>query len=233
MAGLMTFGKRAALAAAGLSILGCAASVATGATYRLRDHPDGTMNPPPYGLRLDSLFAGQAGAAGGATTFSFVDVIMRVMTTGSGFTLHISGDLYGGEDSGVGYGYAEGQYQLDYSYTMNVTAQGTGYLATPDVTNNVGVLTAVTGDAAGQTFNLFDVADNSGRSFLFLQDDFRLAGTGMEGMGFWVGRGWLGVEGQSNSATRDFLFVADLIPTPLAGSLGCVGLLGLAARRRR
>ena len=141
--------------------------------------------------------------------------------------------MYGGEDSGVGYGYGEGQYTLDYSYTMNVTASGTGYLVTPDVVNNVGVLTAVTGDAAGQSFSLYDVADNTGRSFLFLQDDFRLAGTGFEGLDFWVGRGWLGVVGQSNAATRDFLFVADLIPSPLGASMAGVGLMALGVRRRR
>lgn len=220
------------IAAMSCGVFVLAQGAASGATYRLSDHPDSLQAPPPYGLRLDTLFAGQAGAAGGVTTFSFVDVIMQVTTSGMGITVNISGSLYGGEDTGVGYGFGEGDYTLDYTYTMNVSSLGTGYTATPDVTNT-GTLTALNGDAAGQTFDLFDMADGSGRSFVFLQDDFRLAGSGLEGLGYWVGRGWLSVGGQTNGATRDFLFVATLIPSPLAGSLAGAGLLGLATRRRR
>ncbi|MGP1309403.1 MAG: hypothetical protein ACTS27_04320 [Phycisphaerales bacterium] len=212
--------------------LGVCAGLGAAATYRLSDHPDGSANPPSYGLRLDGLFAGRAGATGGTTTFSFIDVLMNVTESGGEINIHIFGTVRGGEDTGSSYGYGLGDYYIDFEYTKWVVEDGTGYRADHDMLNNVGTLTAMSGVASGDVFDLHDKSNGSD-SFLYLQDDHRLPGTGLANLDYWVGRGWLGVNGSQHVGNRDFLFVGELIPSPLGGSMAAVGVLGLAARRRR
>jgi hypothetical protein len=226
-------GRTQVLVAVGASMV--VASVGSAATYRLFDHPDAAETPPPYGLRLDGLFTSVGGPAG-ITTFSFTDVLMTVSDNGGNLNIRVFGTVYGGRDTGAGYGYGEGSYAIDFNFTSKVVVNGTGFVVGADMVNNTGTLVALAGNAdlaAGTTFNLHDKADDLGRSLIFAQDDFRLAGTGFEGLGYWVGRGWVQLEGSDSPAIRDFLFVGQLIPAPLAGSMGIAGLLGLAARRRR
>jgi len=208
---------------------------ALGASYRLSDHPGSNEAPPPYGLRLDGLFANNGGA-GGVTTFSFNaynDVILTVLQNGPNLNITVNGTVRGGEDTGAGYGFGLGDYAFSMTYTATVQTVSDGWRVVGPGGGNFGTLTGLTGALAGTTFNLFDVQDQS-RTFVFRQDDHRLAGTGLEGLGLFVGRGWLDFDGSTSGGTRDVLFVGDLIiPSPLAGVMGGVGMLGLAARRRR
>lgn len=225
---------------AALAALAVASVAAAGSStfFALSDHPDGNAAPPGYGLRFDGLFAGQAGAAGGVTTFSFDtfgDTIMEVASTGSGLSISITGTLYGGEDAGSSYGFGEGSYELSMSYTVGVAAQGTGYVVNAADPANAGTLTGLTGVAAGQVFN---IADFASPSFQFLQDDHRLGGHAEAGQGFWVGRGWLQGD-QGPTRVRDFLFLGEMlsgppiIPLPASGALALAGVGLVATRRRR
>ncbi|MCC6283728.1 MAG: hypothetical protein IT439_00290 [Phycisphaerales bacterium] len=223
-----------------LALVACAglanASVVT--TFTLSDHPDGNANPPGYGLRFDGLFTGRAGATGGTTTFS-IDAghaRLRVIDdtgTGGGLTIRIWGTVYGGEDTGSGYGYGEGFYDIDMTYVMNVAASGTGWIVTGADAGNAGsIVSQGNGDVgAGEAFHFTDKGDGSGRTFLFLQDEHRLGGYPQAGQGYWVGRGWHMSSDGLNHLTRDWLFLGTLVPTP--GALGLLGLAGLAAARRR
>ncbi len=226
------------LLAAGAAFVMAAAAPAASSFFSLSDHPDGNANPPGYGLRFDGLFADEAGAAGGVTTFSFdmfSNTVLEVVDNGGSLTINITGTLYGGEDTGAAYGFGEGSYELDMSYTVGVVANGTGFEVTAANAANSGTLTALSGDVAGE---VYDIADFSSPSFRFLQDDHRLGGHAEDGMGFWVGRGWLqGDDGRSR--TRDFLFLgeklpgAPFVPLPAPAALGLAGLGLIGATRRR
>lgn len=225
-------------AAAALAVVSTASAAST--YFSLSDHPDGNANPPGYGIRLDGLFAGEMGAAGGVTTFSFDTIgntVLEVVTSGMSMTINITGTVYGGEDTGAGYGFGEGSYELSMSYTVGVVAQGTGYVVTAADASNSGSLTALSGDVAGTVYQLRDF---STPSFRFLQDDHRLNGHPEDNMDFWVGRGWLADENGVRNTTRDFLFLGSklpgppVVPLPASAGLGLVGmgLLGGARRRR-
>ena len=217
------------------------ASVASAGTsfFSLSDHPDGNANPPGYGLRFDGLFAGEAGANGGVTTFSmntFGNTILSVATAGMSTTISITGTLYGGEDTGASYGFGEGSYELSMTYTVNVNAQGTGWVVSGPNAGNAGTLTALSGDVAG---NVYDLRDFGTPSFLFLQDEHRLGGHDEAGDGFWVGRGWLADASGDRGLTRDFLFLGEainrppLVPLPAPVALGLAGLGMISMPRRR
>ncbi len=231
-------------------LLGGIAAIAVGAvfassatagsvkTFKLFDHPDGSDNPPPYGIRLDGLFGDST-----TTTFSFdtaEGVTMRVMEAGNGsIVINISGVVYGGRDVGTAYDLAHagtGKYELNYTYAYNVVTEGTGWRVDPQHMENGGTFNAidVNGDEANFQFNLFE-EPNTGNPFKFLQDDHRLQNQPEGGQGFWVGRGWhTFVQGQGVAGTQDFLFIGTQIvplPTPLA--LSATGLLGVSLLRRR
>ena len=226
----------AALAALAVVSFGAAAQAGTH-KFDLSDHPDGNASPPGYGLRLDHLFDGRAGASGGTTTFSFepfnVSLIVNDDDPGM-ISINIVGTVYGGEDSGSGYGYGEGAYAVDFTYAFNVVEDGTGWRVTPANAGNNGTLTSLGNAdvAAGETFSFFDFDSTS---FLFLQDDHRLGGHSEAGMGYWVGRGWLTLdeEGDNRRPTKDWLFIGKVVPAPTGVAMGAVGLVALCARRRR
>jgi len=222
------------------ALLAASAASATSTFFSLSDHPDGNANPPGYGMRFDGLFAGEAGASGGVTTFSFnafANTILEVVDNGGGdLSITITGTLFGGEDSGSSYGFGEGSYELEMTYNVGVTAQGTGYVVTSADSSNAGTLTALSGDVAG---NVYDLADFSSPSFRFLQDEHRLGGHAEAGQGFWVGRGWLQGDDGRNT-TRDFLFLGEklpggppIVPLPATAGLGLAGLGLIAGARRR
>jgi len=222
-------------AIAGLS-LGAAAHAGT-SKFDLSDHPDGNANPPGYGLRLDGLFGGRAGASGGVTTFSFDPFNVSLLVNDddpSMISINIVGTVYGGEDTGAGYGFGEGAYDLDFTYNFNVAPDGTGWKVAPANAGNNGTLTSLGNAdvAAGETFSFFDFADTS---FLFLQDDHRLGGHAEAGQGFWVGRGWVTMDpdGETRRGTKDYLFLGKSVPAPLGAGFGAAGVLALGVRRRR
>jgi len=238
--------KKRATAALGAGLVSAltasafAGSVTT-TTFRLYDHPDGAENPPPYGLRYDNLFTDVAGP-GGATSFSFEQggAYMRLIVTEDAMagttTLRVVGKVYGGKDTGVGLGWGTGLYKLDFTYRLNVAANGTGWEVTaPSAMNNGSLVSDGNADvAAGMTFSFSDKGDNKGHSFYFLQDEHRLAGHAEAGQGFWVGRGWhMPNDGRGATGTQDFMYLGQLIPLPTASLLGSAGLLALVAARRR
>lgn len=224
-----------------LSIIGV--GVAVGSThgalisFTLLDHPDGGADPPPYGLRFDDAFVGLGGASGGTTSFSFdaafndagrTDVTLTVDTVNG--TIVIDGEVFGGEDTGVTYGFGAGWYDVHFEYTANVMASGGGWIVDPGShLNNTGFFRSQGNPdiAAGTTFNFSDI--NMPLAFEFLPDGHRLAGDDST----WVGRGWVtsDPDGNDESPTRDWLFQA--IPAP--GTLGLCGLgmIGMGMRRRR
>jgi len=103
------------------------------AQFILDDHPDASQSPPPYGLRLDNFFSG-SGGSGGVTTFSFGNapgnVLLSVFDDNNSdrgvpsLRINISGVVSGGEDSG----YGQGDWSLSMDYTMNVAANGNGWI---------------------------------------------------------------------------------------------------------
>ena len=229
----------AASSTAAVLILAGASSAAVIEIYQLYDHPDGVVNPPPYGVRFDDIFASISGP-GGVTTFSMDtigDSTLTVIDDGGGdYRIQVAGTLYGGVDTGSGYGFGEGLYDLFFEYQANVAPSGTGWVVNPSSALNTGTLTSQGNAdvAAGTVFDFFDKGlQSTGDSFLFLQDDHRLDGHPQDGQGYWVGRGWFDADWWSPgpNSLADFLFYGELIPTPSAMSL--LGVAGLVAMRRR
>lgn len=233
---------RAGIAALAMgAVFTTSAMAGTVTKFKLFDHPDGSDNPPPYGLRMDGIFGD-----GATTTFSFdtaEGVVLTVTDTtdqvGGSITINISGVVFGGRDIGSSYDLAHagtGKYALNYTYSFNVVTEGTGWRVDPQHVNNGGSLNAidVNGDEANFQFNIFE-EPATGNPFKFLQDDHRLAGESEAGQGFWVGRGWhTYVQGQGVAGTQDFLFIGTMmvpLPTPMA--LSAAGLLTVALVRRR
>lgn len=218
------------------SMMCCAAIVAfagvanasTVTQFRLGDHPDGSQNPPPYGLRFDGLFGGHSVA-----TFSmdhFADTTLTVTDNGGNINMHIVGTLYGGLVDGAGGYVSPDIYYLDFSYTVNVQAQTNGWIAFGEHAGDAGSLIR---DHAGSPstnpadfFALETKAQTSGEAFFFLADGHRLPDNDS-----WVGWGWFQPR-NSDGGSQDFLFTADLIPAPASACLLAFGGL-MSARRRR
>lgn len=225
--------------ALGACLVAAAPASASTTIFALSDHPDGNAAPATYGLRLDGLFTGRAGAVAGITTFSFNhfnDVRLTVHENMGTITLNIAGTIWGGEKSGADYAYGKGAYALNFDFKMHVAASGTGWVVNQDdPVNNTGQIMALGNNAGVSMGTVFQFHDMSAASFLFLQDEWRLAGHPQAGHGFWVGRGWVTFQpnGADSSATQDWLFLGTLVPLPTAGALACAGLVGLTTRRRR
>lgn len=207
----------------GLAVPMSAASVLR---YALADHPDGLLNPPPYGLRFDGIFGG------GEATFSmdhFGDTTLTVRDTGSSIDIRIRGTLYGGEVDGSGGYLSPDIFHLDFSYTVDVQAQANGWIAFGEHAGDAGALIRDTGGSASldpsDHFSLSPKMDGGGNAFLFLADGHRLPNNTD-----WVGRGWF-QSYPGGSGTQDFLFTGSLIPAP--GALGLAGIGGLVMARRR
>jgi hypothetical protein len=222
-----------------LLISGAAQAGMTTTVFALSDHPDGNVNPPPYGLRFDDLFT-TVGGTGGITSFSmdtFGDSTLTVTDDGvGGLTIDIVGTLFGGVDTGVTYGFGAGAYALDFSYAMNVSPDGTGWVVDPADPLNSGTLTVLAGNTdltTGTVFTFFGEVTEGGPIFIFLNDGHRLGGhPEWDPETTWVGRGWHNTD-PAVGGTHDFLFVGELIPAPGSALLLVGGGLFAGARRRR
>ncbi|MFG0284438.1 MAG: hypothetical protein ACF8R7_08455 [Phycisphaerales bacterium JB039] len=227
---------------------------------KLADHPDAQKDPPPYGLRFDNMYEETplSGSVTGAptkgagpdvvTTFSFsnsasdVNILVKeIGAAGSGvITIRIWGTVYGGVDSGGVYGFGEGAYELDFTYSgPGVDPVSDGWAVTESTSVGSGTLKAkagITGVADGTTWSFADKADGSGKSFLLREDLHRLGGyPAIAALDPYVGRGWLmPSSGMGVGGTRDFLFVVVPVPAPVAlGLAGLAGVMGLGFVQRR
>jgi hypothetical protein len=219
---------------ASLSFTLSAEAVAVG-TYVLNNHPDGSANPPPYGLRLDGLLTGNTNEI---YTFDFDHAASNMLMTYDGSTIVISGTAFGGEDAGNG-GYVANTtavWNLNFSYTMGVAQLGgDGGLDDVVVTadySNYGTLTSIFGD-----FELSDKAKTLNGPSFTLGDE---SGSGHRGFNGISGWGWLrhgsdciGATDCSNIPYSDWLFTATVVPVPAASWLFGSALLGLAGFKRR
>jgi hypothetical protein len=221
------------IVAAAVMIPALAASatpIATG-LYQLRNHPDGNQNPPLYGLRLDELV--NATGNHDVFTFDFNHASSNMQMTYNGSTIHIFGQAYGGRDIGSGYAndIHRGIYLIDFTYSIgvaNVPGDDDVYV-NPGNSYNYGSIQRPN----GSTVLLRDGHYGNGQPDFRLGDEDNDAGhRGFAGISGW---GWLftntGPNGSYvNHASDDWLFTANLVPTP--GSAALLGLGALAAGRR-
>lgn len=215
---------------AGLVIAaGAQAAVVVPGLYQLKNHPDGSAQPPRYGMRLDELYNATAGHD--VFTFDFDNALsdMKMMITAT--TIHIYGKSFGGRDTGAGYAadaYA-GVYDIDFTYSIGVGPVGGDddwHVAYGGMMGqNSGTIKTTLLD----TINLVDKS-NGGEYFRFGDEDNDAGHRNHPGLSGW---GWLthGPTGSPHVSDSDWLFTAELIPTP--GTFALLGLGALVAGRRK
>jgi len=191
------------------------ASVPAGAaldTYTLKNHPDGALNPPPYGLRLDDLIDD----ARYTFDFEYVDATGKALMKldYDGATIRIHGRAYGGKDTGSGYDAVQrGWVDIDFIYTRNVIrADNTAGTPGDDLyvigaaSLNAGII-RLDGWGGNATFPLFDkFSDDEGNSFRF-DNDFDPRDPIAEADPLITsGAGWVDIPGVPSGGARDWLF---------------------------
>lgn len=217
--------------ALGVLALGAIASAASGAIfdYQLANHPDAQVDPPPYGLRMDGLDGSADFFTVSFDTGDGSDVRLRYDDGAE--TIRIWGTALGGRDAGGGYAADSffGMYTIDFTFSVGVgLVPGDDDLWVDTATgSNFGTLTL----PDSSVLDLYDVFNaGEGHAFRFGDEDDDLGHRGFAGISGW---GWLEIDGAENGArTRDWLFTAELIPTPSTPILLAPGVL-LAVRRRR
>ncbi len=213
---------------------GAAAVVALSATahgafidvgnYSLSNHPDGSANPPAYGLRLDELVDVTSGHD--IFTFDFDHVLSNMRLRYDGSSIRVWGDAYGGRDTGSGYAADAnlGVYSVDFLYTVGVGVEaGDDDLVVIANMQNFGTITT----PGGAVIDLMDKT-NGDFSFRFGDEDNDAGHRGFAGISGW---GWLIHGSGPHVANSDFLFTAELIPSP--GAIALLGMGGLVGIRRR
>jgi hypothetical protein len=244
----MSLRSRAAavFAVCSLYVTAFAAPVLTSGQYVLRNHPDGELAPPRYGLRLDQL----DGNSSSRYTFDFDDSRSRMLmdldlNTG---IIRIHGTAWGGQDVGGAYASTSsgrvGLWQIDFTYKANVTTRpdGTILVSRPNPQQNKGWIQPLFSSNVSRFRNspkipLVDYASNSNSPSFLLQTGYR----GFSGVS---GAGWMRHSNNSYYCNAsDWLFTIHQpvtpppppppIPSPTALSLGMLGLAGVSGLRRR
>ncbi|MEL6363554.1 MAG: PEP-CTERM sorting domain-containing protein [Pseudomonadota bacterium] len=241
-------------------VIGASAAIGSAAAapimFNLGSHPDGSENPPAYGLRLDGIENFATGNGGSSATWTFDFDCVGCSVTGlyddadDSFT--ISGLAFGGKDSGASYAGGGGFVTLDFVYTnvggnpltgefsingltpKSSTSQGSGSISFIDANQSIG---------AGTTIGLLGYTDKNGNLVNFLNNQHRLEDEcdGAPDPAFCdspVGEGWLALVNDAgevyHTTAQDWLFVSTPVSEPGVIGLFGLGLLGLgfAARRR-
>lgn len=199
---------RVAVAALALTLplaLSASAGTTPPGVYQLLDHGYGDEGPD-YGLRVDAIGEIFSVELNGANV---------LLTWDGGTTASIAGTV--NENANGGNGGIGPIWTVTYNLT-GVSAVGTlGFTAT----GGSGILT----DPFLNDTILSGEQNGSGFVFEFLADGHRITGDNDTP----VGRGWL----MPPSSTNDWIVRAVLIPEPATGLLIGLGLVGLAAFRRR
>ena len=217
--------------------------------YALSNHPDGLIDPPPYGARLDELYDATIGLPDDFTfNFDYVSASfssamwLTVTETSPGrYTLTISGESWGGRDLGGVYAndIYEGVYEFFFEYVVGAKDHFNGdddIVVDPmDFTDAQGAAnTGWVKTPLGDTILLADDKDGA-FSFRFGDEDDDLGHRGFSGISGW---GWL-KHGSTpplvNEPLSDWIFTAEksLVPTP--GSvvmLAIASLFAFPSRRR-
>ncbi|MEQ9105738.1 MAG: SdrD B-like domain-containing protein [Rhodothermales bacterium] len=178
--------------------------------YTLQNHPDGSVAPPLYGLRLDKLFGGKT-----PITFDFEhaqsDMRMRILNGGT--SIEIYGQAWGGNDTGGAYANA-GLWNIQFVYNTTVS-QVPGdddlYVTAETDHGSVTPLYTTAYFNAGQVYHLMPKSDGN-FSFRLGDEDNDNGHRGFDGISGW---GWLKHNGDgqlSHKATSDFLFTAHPAP---------------------
>lgn len=240
-----------------IALVALCGSVALGTTiengvYCLHSHPDGTENPPPYGLRLDGLL----GDSSEEYTFDFDHAMSSVTMTITDSLLHagakkivISGTTFGGLDEGLVHDPdLSGLWSLDFTYD-NVQVDNVAmelFTLKSDAGNNSGSITSQFNSSGSETGRLsngdvFNLIDYDGSHDF----TFKLA-FGHRGFAGLSGFGWLihapagrDITKAKHISASDWLFTAELkpppppqVPLPPALPAGLL-LLGLVVLRKR
>ncbi len=221
-----TLALSAIVAAMSAASAGHAAMIEDG-LYQLHNHPDGNAASPFYGMRLDELY----NATGGHDifTFDFDHVDSNMQMTIDGTEIHIFGTVYGGRDTGSSYANDSylGVYTVDFTYNMGVMTVPGDDDVWVDTTNNVNTGTIDT--PLGDTIALEDERGNYGYSIRIGDENNDNGHRGHDGISGW---GWLNHGGHPHVAASDWLFTAELVPTPGAASLFAASGAMLIRRRR-
>jgi hypothetical protein len=188
--------------------------------FQLHDHPNGAVNPPSYGLRIDDLLAS------GEYTFSFDyvdgDGAASVTLTYDDVlgTIRIMGRAYGGRDIGGSWdASARGWVDLDFLYDTSVSerdncagAAGNDVYVTGMSATNGGTVT-LDGWGGSGVHAFTDKADGSGCTFTFDNDSDSKGNATIAGdPSIWSGNGWLM---PVTSGSRDWLFIGEMMALPV------------------
>ena len=226
--------------------------------YKLNDHPDGTAQPPGYGLRLDEL-VDITPRAKDIFTFSFNPKYGSNMSldydTEAG-TMHIYGTAYGGLDIGTGYspnGELAGMWSIDFTYTDvrghetddDLVAGGNGP-GSQGFPNEGSITPLFRSSVYDDSYQLIGYPPTYPWTFRFGDGDFDSDGNGLDDFRGWdaeddgfgiSGWGWLNHSGapgiRNHQESSDWIFTAQPDPIPAPGSivLGVLGLAGIWSRR--
>jgi uncharacterized repeat protein (TIGR01451 family) len=185
--------------------------------YRLINHPVHGQAPPPYGLRLDQLYAGT-----GPITFNFdhpqSDMRMRIENGGS--TVTIFGTTWGGIDTGAAYS-QDGLWEVYMQYDGTVAPAGGDNDLQVTVETDNGTITPLYTTAffnAGDAYALTGKSDGN-YTFRLGDEDDDLGFRSTPGISGW---GWLSHDGPGDMgyySASDWGFMATPAPDELENCL--------------
>lgn len=199
-------------------------------TYSLHNHPDGSIAPPAYGLRLDGLL----GDPSKEYTFDFNHASSSMFLTWDGSKIVIDGVAYGGEDTGSGYGAGTTDvWSIHFEYDVGVSQVANG--GVDDLVVNSDNANFGTISSGFGSWELEDQSNGAGLAFQFGDEN----GGGHRGYSGLSGWGWLNhgtncINGDCDHIyASDWLFTATKVSLPSTVGLLGIGLVGLVLHRRR